>query len=562
MSTIEPSLRIRTAGPGTARRRDRLARASLGTALGTLLSRLTGLLRLTAVAAALGGLHVADAFNLANNTPNMVHDLVLDGVLSATFIPVIIERMAARTAREAEESTSAIFTLALTVLVGATIACILAAGPIVDLYGGRAIPPDERALAVDLLRLFAPQVLFYGLISVISAVLATRDRFVAVGVVPVLNNVVAIAVLIVFALTATHSVTPAGVVHNQGLLLLLGAGTTAGVAVQALALLPALRASGARLRLRWRPRDPAVRRILSLSGWTFGFVVANQVALFIVLALEVHLSNTVPGSVSAYTYAFQFFSFPFGVVAVSVINVASPDLARAWARNDLMGLGRRFGIATRRTLALVLPAAVGFLLLAQPIVSLLLRHHAETGASARLTASVLVMFALGLPGFCVFLLITRAFQAMQDTRTAFVLYVLENGANVLLAALLYHPLGVRGLALAYSGAYTLATMVGLVVLRERTGTIGGRALATSSARCLVLSVMMAFAVAVVSAVIGNRDAGLSGWFDLFCSVGAGAVVYLGGAGIAGTVRGWQTSRRGPATAAGPRRFRGRYTARH
>lgn len=527
----------------TRRVSDRFARAAIGTGAGTFISRLTGLLRLVVMAATLGGGHVADAFNLANNTPNMIHDLVLGGVLAATFVPVFVERVATRSAREAEESISAVITLSAAVLLIGTVVFVLAAPGIIDLYSGGSLDPSEHALAVDLLRLFAPQLLFYGAISLISAVLSTRDRFVAVGFVPILNNAVSILVLVLFAIGATKAITPAGVLHDRGLLLLLGIGTTAGVAIQALALVPSLLRSGARLRLIWRPQDPAVRRIISLSTWTFGFVVANQIALFVVLALEVHLSAAVPGSVAAYSYAYQFFQFPVGVVAVSVVNVASPELARLFARGELFALGRRFGVATRRTLALVLPATLGYLVLAQPIVSLLLRHHAETPAQAHLTASVLVMFALGLPGFCVFVLTTRAFQAMQDTRTAFVLYVLENGANLLLAALLYHPLAIRGLALAYSGAYTLAAIVSLLVLRERLGTIGGGALLVAVARCVGLSVLMAFVVAFVSALLGASNSGFSGWFGLIAAVLAGSVVYLGGAGVAGSMAGWQTSRR-------------------
>ena len=543
-------------------RASRLAQASLGTAAGTLLSRVTGMLRLVVVAFALGGGRVADAFNLANNTPNMIHDLVLGGVLAATFVPVFIERLTTRAAHEAEESISAVVTLAAVVLVVTTALFVIAAPEIVTVYGGGTLSAPEHNLAVDLLRLFAPQLLFYGAISLISAVLATRDRFVSVGAVPILNNIVSIGVLLAFAASAHRDIQPNGVVHDFGLLLLLGAGTTAGVAVQALALLPSLRSSGARLSFVWRPSDPAVRRILSLSGWTFGFVVANQVALFVVLALEVHLSRQVPGSVSAYTYAFQFFVFPFAVVAVSVVNVASPDLARAWSRGDLMGLGRRLGTATRQTLALVLPATVGYLLLARPIVSLLLRHHAMTASSADLTASVLVMFALGLPGFCVFFLAIRAFQSMQDTRTAFVLYVLENGTNLLFAALFYHSLAVKGLALSYSIAYSVAAVVALVLLRERLGTIGGKALWSATARAAILSVLMAFAVALVSAALGSSDTGAAGWFSLVCSVAAGAAVYLGGAGVAGSLADWQTSRRRSGSRKHSRRTRGRYSGHH
>ncbi len=527
-------------------RRAQLDQASIGTAAGTLASRLSGLVRLVVLAGALGGAGLGNAFNLANNTPNMVHDLVLGGILAATFVPVFVERLATRPEREATESVSAVVTLSLVVLAGASGALALGAPLVVDAYttGAAAATPAAHALAVDLLRWFAPQVFFYGVVSLASSVLATRDRFAIVGIVPVLNNLVSIVVFALFALFAHHlavsgTVPVSALHHDQGLVTLLGLGTTLGVAVQAVALLPALARSGIRLRLVWRPSDPAVRTIVALSGWTFGFVVANQVAVFVLLALQYHLGG---GAVSAYTYAYQFFVFPFAVVAVSVINVASPDMARAYSAGRPQLMGDRFGTATRQTLALILPATVGYLVLARPAMVLLLQHGAESHHATELTAQVLALFALGLPGFSVFLLATRAFQAMQDTRTAFVCYALENGLNILVAFLLYHPLGVRGLALSYSIAYTVGALVATAVLRERLGRIGGTSLLLSSARSLVLSVAMAVAVAVVSALLGSGTGAL-GWVKLLLSVATGALVYLGGAGAAATVASWQTSRR-------------------
>jgi putative peptidoglycan lipid II flippase len=285
-----------------------------------------------------------------------------------------------------------------------------------------------------------------------------------------------------------------------------------------------------------------VRTILQLSGWTLGFVAANQLAVFVILALEFH---TGPGGVSAYTYAYTFFQLPFGVVAVSVVNVATPQLARAHTLGRPRELGARFGTAARQVLALVLPAAVGYLVLARPIISLVIDHGAEVaqgGAPARTTAATLAMFALGLPAFCLYLLAIRAFQAMQDTRTAFILYVLENATNILVALILYRTyLGVRGLALSYSIAYSVAALAALAVLRERLGTIGGRALSRAVLRSVVLSLLMAVAVALVDAAAGGGN-GVLGWAHLLLAVATGVLVYLGGAGCAASVRAWQTSR--------------------
>jgi putative peptidoglycan lipid II flippase len=508
------------------------------TAAGTTASRITGLLRLVMVAYALGLTSTADAFNLANTTPNMLHDLVLGGVLGATFVPVFVDRLTTRSRAEATESISAVLTLAFVVLVIATVFFELCAPTIIDLYTFGKATPAEHALAVNLLRIFAPQLFFYGLISLATAVLATRGRFVLAGVAPVVNNLVGIAVLAAFA-AIDRQPTPTSVLHDNTLFWLLGVGTTVGVAIQAAVLIPAVRNAGLRIRPVFSLGDPAVRAIGSLSGWTVGFVIANQVTVFVILALQFHLGE---GSVSEYTYAYTFFQFPFGIVATSVIAVATPTLARAYVDGNLRLVGARFGIAARRVFAFVLPSMVGYLILARPIIHLVLGHGRFGPEDASHTAAVLAMFALGLPGFCVYFLAVRTFQAMQDTRTAFFLYALENGVNIVLALVLYRSLGVQGLALAFSIAYTVGAIVALVILRERLGTIGGRAFVRTSGRALGLSVAMAIAVAFVAAILGTGN-GLIGWLRLFAEVGVGAIVYLAGAGAASNLTAWQTSRR-------------------
>ncbi|HVB07239.1 MAG TPA: murein biosynthesis integral membrane protein MurJ [Acidimicrobiales bacterium] len=520
----------------------RRAGASLRTGAGTIASRVTGLLRLVAVVYALGGSksNSANAYNLANNTPNIVHDLVLGGILTASFVPVFVDRLAHRPRREAERSISAVFSMSVLVLAVSTVLLVVLAPAIIDLYSlgtpttsGNA---QQRALAVEFLRYFAPQVLAYGLISLLGAVLATRDRFVAVGIVPVVNNVVGIAILLLFSRMASAVEVTSGRLSGAHVAM-LGIGTTAGVVLQAAALLPSLARSGARLRLIWRPHDPALGAIWRLSGWTLGFVAANQLAVFVVQALEYHLNK-----VADYSYAYQFFLFPYAVVAVSIVNVATPALARAHAAGDRVALGRTFGSAGRQVLALILPAAIGYLVLAKPLIALVLDHGRFVAADAVQTASTLALFALGLPAFCIWVLAIRTFQAMQDTRTAFWCYVLENGANIALAFAFYRPLGVKGLALAYALAYTVGAGVALAVLRRRLGTIGGRATALSCLRAVVLSLLMALAVAFTSAVLGSGS-GLLGWLRLLVSVTVGGLVYLGGAGVAASMAGWQTSRR-------------------
>lgn len=522
------------------RRPAALGRATVTMGVGTLLSRLTGLARLVVTAVVLGIGPLADVFNLANTMPNIVHDLVLDGVLSATFVPVFVDRLARARAEEAEESISAVVTLSVVVLLGATVAFALLSPLIAYVYfGGNA---SQRSLATWLLLLFAPQLLAYGSISLMTALLNTSRRFAAPMYVPIVNNLVCIAVLAEFAALGHSSTSTSAVGHDATLVLLLGGGTSLAVVAQALTLLPSMRRSVVRLRPCWRPHDPAVRTIVSLSGWTFGFVVANQVALFVVLALAAHLGQ---GPVSEYTYSFTFFQLPFGIVAVSVMSAVTPELAERWSHHDLAGFRERFAAATRQILALVVPAAVGYLILAPSALDLLLRHGVAGAAEVRTTAAALALFALGLPGYCTYLMAIRAFQAMRDTRTAFFLYVVENGLNVLVASLLFaldRPFGVRGLAISLSVAYTVAAIAAYAVLRRRIGGLEGRKLLRVTGRVAVLSVAMAVVVAALDAGVGSGT-GTGLLVRVLVAVAGGLAAYVGLAGLAGMAGSWQTARR-------------------
>ena len=141
-----------------------------------------------------------------------------------------------------------------------------------------------------------------------------------------------------------------------------------------------------------------------------------------------------------------------------------------------------FGL--RGILAIIIPSAVGMLILARPLIDLVLAHGAYSVADAHSTSAALSMFALGLPGFCTFLYMIRVFQSMQDTRTAFKLYLVENAINIVLGVLLVGPLGVRGLALSLSIAYSVGAVLAMAVVRQRIGGLGGPDLTTPVKRVL------------------------------------------------------------------------------
>ncbi len=483
-----------------------LRTAAAYVAVGTGVSRVSGLLRLVALAWALGQSPLADSYNLANTTPNMLYDVVLGGVLSATFIPVFVDRLSNKEESEAFDSISAVLTVSVVVLLTTTVAALIAAPYLINAL--TALDPHahhaqlervlmERQVATTFLRWFVIQIAAYGLFALGAALLNTRRRFVAVAWAPIVNNIVCIGILVWFGMWAGRGVNLATVEAHHSQLVLLGLGTSLGVVLQGVALIPSLRnADLGRLRFRWNPHDDALRAVTRLGAWTFGFVLANQIALFVVTVLAGSVAG--PDPVSSYTYAYAFFQLPYGVIAVTVMSVVTPDLSQRWATGDQEAFLHRMTGGLRAVLALIIPSAIGMLLLARPAVALLQGNGHSTPAQTATTGAALAMFAVGLPGFCTYLYMVRVLQSMQRTKVAFYLYLVENGINIVLALLLVHSLGVRGLALSLSIAYTVSALVTLAVFRQWFGRLAPRETWDPLLRVLIASVPMAVVVLVIS----------------------------------------------------------------
>jgi putative peptidoglycan lipid II flippase len=355
--------------------------------------------------------------------------------------------------------------------------------------------------------------------ALVAAVLNARRRFVLPMATPVLNNLVVIAVLLIVPHMA-NSLDLHDVRHDTGLLLFLGLGTTLGVAVQAIVLLPALRRVAPRLRFRWNPHHPVIRQVVRLSGWTFGYVISNQVAFWIALVL----ANGTAGGVSAYSAAYIFFQLPYGILAVSILTALTPDLAERWSRRDLAGFRQRLATGIRTGALVLLPAAVGYIVLARPLVSLLLQHGHFTKANAHLTAGVLAWFAVGLPAFSLYLLFVRGYTAMQDTRTPFLINLGENVLLIILDLALYPAMGVSGLALGFTLSYVAAAVVAGWDLRRRAGGLADPGVGSAVVRIAAATAVMAAVVAAVSiGISGERGLALAG--RVLAAVGAGVLSF-------------------------------------
>ena len=499
----------------------RLARSSAIIGLGTLLSRITGLLRVSALAA-LGFTALTDVYNVANSTPNIIYELLLGGILTATLVPLFVESHE----RNDPEATAAINTVAVVLLTVGSVIGVLAAPWIIGAYFklaiGSAVPhrAAREALATDLLRWFMPQMFFYGVTALASAMLNARRRFTTGAFAPVLNNLVVIAMLLAVGRATTAAPTVRSVLDDPVLSTLLGLGTTAGVIAMTLVLLPAVRRAGGAIRWLWAPRHPAVRRLVRLSGWTVGYVAANQVAFFVVLVLAGQASS---GSVSIYLAAFTFFQLPHGLLAVSVMTALGPELASRHQAADLDGLREHFTGGLRILLVVMIPAAGGLAVLARPLISALLDHGKFHQSSVTPTADALRAFAVGLVAFSVYLYVVRTFSSMQDTRSPFMVNLVENGVNIATAFAFYEWLGIEGLAWSWTVAYCVAAVLALLRLRRRLGHLDGTMLGTTATRVVGALVPAGLAAAAIDHALGSATPSRSLLTLLVASTAAGIV---------------------------------------
>jgi putative peptidoglycan lipid II flippase len=533
-----------------------LVRSSGVVAAGTLLSRVTGLARTIMTAVALGGVGIGSAYNLANNTPNMIYDLLVGGVLSATLVPALVGNRD----RGDDDGNDAVLTVATVVLLVITAASIVAAPVIVHAYAAigsaGSTPPTtaEQDVAVTLLRLFAPQILFYGLSTLGTALLNTHRRFAAAAFAPVVNNLWMIVILLAAwrAVGSGMSVEQAEADHT--LLLLLGLGTTLGIVAMTLVLVPAIRRADIPLRWNFDLHHPAVHQVARLSGWTIGYVVANQITLFVIVGLAYGTPGNI--GVAAWNYAYQFFQLPYGVFTVSIMTAFTPELASLASRRSPRAFNDRFLMGFRLVTMLLLPSSVLFVFLARPIVSALLVHGAFTTADAVPTAGTMVALAWGMLGFSIYLYVLRGFYAHKDTRTPFLINLGENALTLLFAFAFTEVThsGVEGLAWSWSLAYTISAVGAFLVLRRRVGPFGLRAAVATTApvaRMVLAAVWMAAVVSLIAAL--GPTTGSGAWVTMIVGSVFGLACY-GGILAALGVRDLREApnllrRRGAATAA-------------
>ncbi|OBH35689.1 murein biosynthesis protein MurJ [Mycobacterium intracellulare] len=509
---------------GIDRRRPELSDAALvsrswAMAFATLISRLTGFARVVLLAAILGAA-LSSAFSVANQLPNLVAALVLEATFTAIFVPVLAR------AEQGDPDGGAAFvrrlvTLTTALLIVATAVSVLAAPLLVRLMLGRT-PQVNEPLTVAFAYLLLPQVLAYGLTSVFMAILNTRNVFGPTAWAPVVNNVVALATLAIYAAVPGElSVDP--VRMGNAKLLVLAIGTTLGVFAQTGMLLVALRRQRVDLRPLWgidarlkRFGTMAAAMVLYVLISQLGLVVGNQIA-----------STAAASGPAIYNYTWMVLMLPFGMIGVTVLTVVMPRLSRNAAADDTKAVLADLSLATRLTLITLIPI-VAFMTVGGPAMGSALFAYGHFGnVDAGYLGAAIALSAFTLIPYGLVLLQLRVFYAREQPWTPIVIILVITAVKILGSVLAPHltddPKLVAGfLGMANGVGFLTGALVGYLLLRRALLPAGGHLIGVAEVRTILVT-LTASMLAGLIAHVADRLFGLDGLTD---HGGAGSLLRL------------------------------------
>jgi putative peptidoglycan lipid II flippase len=511
--TIESARSARNARAGrptsaSAASNANLVRSSGAMAVGTIASRLTGFVRSAIILYALGSKFLGDAYNVANTLPNIVYNLALGGILTSVVVPLLV-KAAKRSRDRGEAYDQRIFTLGVLALGAITVVATAAALPITSVYAGNIGNAATYHLTIIFAYFFIPQIFFYGVSSLAGAILNARGSFAAPMWTPVINNVVVILVGLAFIATAGLNRTPADISGAE--VGLLGLGTTLGIVLQTVALIPSLRRVGFRWRPRYDFRRDEVSEIGRMSGWMFGYVMATQVAFLVTTRVAnsagARVSQQAAGAgFAAYSNAYMLFQLPYAIVGISVITAMLPRMSGHASEGRYRLVSSDFSTATRLASVIVVPASLILAVLGAPLAEGVFGYGSTSAASARYIGEIFALFSLGLLPFTLFQTQLRVFYAMRDSRTPALIGLLTMTvnivANLIALAVLPPQHVVAGLGAGFGLASLAGTAAAWRVLGRRIGGLDGYRIRNSLVRMFAAAIPAAIFAVAVSVMVG------------------------------------------------------------
>ncbi|MFM8844256.1 MAG: murein biosynthesis integral membrane protein MurJ [Actinomycetota bacterium] len=502
-----------------------LIRSSSLMGLGTIISRITGFIRNLLLVAVLGTGILGDAYNVANTTPNIIYNLLIGGALSAVFVPQIVKSF-----RDVDGGSAYISRLGsfLTSSLGVITGVAMVVAPLfISLYA-----PSFSGRSRDVTIAFAlyclPQILFYGLFGVLGQVANAKEKFGPMMWAPIANNLVVIALFSYF-LSVTDEISLQTITDGQ--IQLIGIGTTLGIALQALILIPTIASSGLKLRFRTDWRGVGLDKALRLASWMFIFVLISQLGFLVTVNLATRagvmaeaVGLTYGVGYTPYANAYLIFLLPHSIVTISIVTALLPRLSNFALDKKLDEVRSLISTALRYVGIITVPASFFFLLFGERVAEALFFGISED--SAIFIGRLLSAMALGLIPLSINLVFIRGLNAFENTKFQVISNLVINVVAIALSVIAYMTMEARsvtvGLAFAFTASYWCGIIATYYLLKRFTGALNISAIAL-----FYLKVSLAAAIAVVCVAFTADHLGLAGNFvDLIGVLIATSLLYI------------------------------------
>ncbi len=427
----------------------------------TILSRILGMVRDMTFAHYLGAGWLMTAWTMGFKIPNLSRRLFGEGAASASFIPVYSEQLHVDP-DEAKRLADTVVTVLFVLLAG----FVLIGEVFVWGWYYFSAPNLGTATGLTLCGIMLPYMVLVCLVAIVAGILNVHRHFAAPAAAPIVLNIFVIASLVI---TGKALDIPA---RQQVFYVALGV-VLAGL-VQLAIQIPPLRASGVRLRPAWQVRSQAFKKVLMLMGPMLLGLTVTQINTFAddLIALAFSNDRGEPlgwGAVSHLYYAQRMYQFPLGVLGISLATAVFPVMSADAARKDYPALCKTISRGFGAAVFVAIPATVGILLVARPLISAVFQHGEFTAADTKLTAWTLSFYVLGLCGYFSQQIATRAFYSTQDSKAPAMTALVAVFVNVILNLTLLWPLGTGGLALSTAICSYLQVVILIRILRRRYG---------------------------------------------------------------------------------------------
>jgi putative peptidoglycan lipid II flippase len=449
---------------------NQLFKASSIMALGTIASRVTGLIRNLMLAALLGTAILGDTYNVANTMPNILYNLLIGGALTAVFVPQIVRSL--RDSDQGSAFISRLFTVTVTFLFALTVIGILISPQLVNVYAPEYAGSKEFDVTVTLMRYCLPQIFFLGLFALLGQIANAKDRFGPMMWAPVINNLLAIA-LFYFLIVSRGDLSVASI-SNQDLLW-LGLGTTAGYLAQALVLFPVVIKSGVKLSLRFDWANSQIIKSFKLAGWSFAYAMISQLSYLVTIniATSAAVKSAADGITTGvgytpYANAYLILILPHSIITVSIVTALLPKLSNLVIDKKYKDVSDSMSLTMRLMGIFIIPAAVLFLFFGEVIAKVL--YFGIPTDDANYLGLTLSAFALGLIPVSINLVLLRGLNAFENLKSQVFGNLIMNIISVVLsviAAVYLEPKWVTvGLAAIFTVHYFIGAGISFLLIKK------------------------------------------------------------------------------------------------